>query len=576
MPTLPSGQVVGITSERARYHAVRQSLRINKNTPHQDLYRLVDIIFTNSSGDSNPSHSEYHFTGFTISDTQWLNKWKSEDRDSFLSWITEGSGFHEIEGARNKVIYDTLPHTIQSFDYPQRLYSTLQRRIAAMSMASSSVTQWRNTILNMRHCGVREEEIKWSGVLNFLDEAESVGHNTITRKELLTRIDFGRIHLELSNELVREKGCHLHFEDKAEILSPEQYLRTGLSLGLDEYAVSRCSDSLLNYRIAYIRLQRRGSLYARRWVVLDPFDRALTNDGDNSVIFHPDMTTAKDAAGVHAQTHYGVKSPLRPSNKYEYMGLYGGEGYREWILTLPDYRESYFTPHFTERNVLLHIRTKQRHDNQGNRLLFIEEIQSDWHQQHTRRKRASHFNNKIPDAPFQKEWTLLAIKLVLQHAIEEGYDGIAWTPGIVQQKQFQCEMEWLLRLYDKVIPQHLVQLSRDWAGTIEKCLVMTKDPWLAPRRKGDYWSVRDKEGKFTTLNRLSKSQAIAISNRHSRAVNIEVPVFYIPDAMRSMIQGDDALPLFGEVLVDRVKKPLCGNSEFTTCDARTMQTCMSG
>jgi len=573
VPVLPSGHRVEITSERARYHAVRQNLHIDKNTPHQDLYRLVDIVYENSSGNYGAFQGKYRFTGFTVSDIQWLSKWKPEDRASFLEWIKEGGAFNEIEGARNKVIYDTLPHTIRSFDYPQRFYSILQRRIAAMSMTSSSVTQWRNTILKMKHCGVREEEIKWSGILEFLDEAESTGHNTISRKELLTRIDFGNIRLELSNEMNRKDVCPLYFREMARTISPEEYLRSGLSLNEDEYAVARYTDTLLNYTVVYIRSHGHGADCAPRWVVTDPFDRVLVKDGEDTVIYYPDACAAKEAAGRHAQARYGVDSPLCPSNKYEYLGLCGGEDYREWILTLPDYRESYFTSHFTERNVLLHIRTKERHDNQGNRLLFIEEMQSDWHQQRSRKRGTSHY--RVPDAPFQKEWTLLAIKLVLQHAAEDGYDGIAWTPGSIQQMHFQCGMEWLLRLYDKVIPRHLEQLSRDWGGKVEKCHIATKQPWLAPRRKGDFWSVRDREGKFATLNRLSKSQAIAISSRHSRVINLEVPVFYLPDAMRSMIKGD-ALPLFGEMMVDRIKKPLCGDSEFKSCDAQTMQTCMSG
>lgn len=573
MPILPSGHIVGITSERARYHAVRRNIYINKNTPHQDLYKLVDIIYANASDDSNPWQKGYRFTGYTVSDKQWLKKWKSEDRDSFLEWIKQSNAFQEIEGARNKVIYDNLPQMVRTFDYPERLYSMLQRRIAAISMSIASPNQWRNTILNMKHCGVREEELKWSGVIAFLEEAEASGRGHITRDELLTRIDFSNIRLELVNELVREEMCWLNFEGMAEIISPDQYFRSGLKLGVNEYAVLRYSDPQLNYRIAYIRSQERGSLCARRWVVLDPFGRALTSDCEDCTIYYDDIASAKQAASSHAQHHYGLKNGLHHGNKYEYMSLHGGKDYREWIVTLPDYQQSHFTSHFTERNVLLHMRTKTRHDSEGNRLLFIEEIQSDWHQQHTHKGRTSRWGEKIPDAPFRKEWPLLAIKLLLQHVVEEEYDGIAWTPGDIQQMHFQSDIEWLLRLYDRVIPQHLLQLSRDWGGAIEKRSIKTKQPWLAPRRSGDYWSVSDGEGRFATRNRLSKLQAIVICERHNRMIDLAVPVFYIPVAMREKIDHD-ALPLFGEMMVDKVKKPLCGEDGFKECDAQTKSACM--
>ena len=42
--------------------------------------------------------------------------------------------------------------------------------------------------------------------------------------------------------------------------------------------------------------------------------------------------------------------------------------------------ENYHSPHWDEPNVLAHIRFNERTDADGNRVLFIEEIQSDWHQ----------------------------------------------------------------------------------------------------------------------------------------------------------------------------------------------------
>ena len=42
--------------------------------------------------------------------------------------------------------------------------------------------------------------------------------------------------------------------------------------------------------------------------------------------------------------------------------------------------KTYSSPHFTEPNILAHIRFNKRVDPEGNNVLFIEEIQSDWHQ----------------------------------------------------------------------------------------------------------------------------------------------------------------------------------------------------
>ena len=85
--------------------------------------------------------------------------------------------------------------------------------------------------------------------------------------------------------------------------------------------------------------------------------------------------------------------------------------------------------------------------------------------------------------------------------------------------------------------------------------------------------VRDREGRFATRKRLSKQQAIAICNRHRRTIELAVPVFHIPSPMRRKITND-AFPLFGETIVDKVKKPLCGREGFKACDARTKNACM--
>lgn len=46
---------------------------------------------------------------------------------------------------------------------------------------------------------------------------------------------------------------------------------------------------------------------------------------------------------------------------------------------------SFMTGHYKQPNVLLHVRFNERKDAQGNRVLFIEEIQSDWHQKGRKR-----------------------------------------------------------------------------------------------------------------------------------------------------------------------------------------------
>lgn len=199
--------------------------------------------------------------------------------------------------------------------------------------------------------------------------------------------------------------------------------------------------------------------------------------------------------------------------KYRQYQLHGGENYRELLLTLPkksftpnitfekwfaqNYKKplseasdrlrytaeinyknnlggdidsaNYKSAHWDQPNVIAHIRMNDRTDSDGNKVLFIEEVQSDWGQQgrkegfsrmtpglqseydslvqkfrtdrtdaenaRVRELEAMGANSsaiRIPDAPFVKDtkaWTALALKRIIAHAAENGYDKVAFING---------------------------------------------------------------------------------------------------------------------------------------------------
>jgi hypothetical protein len=153
----------------------------------------------------------------------------------------------------------------------------------------------------------------------------------------------------------------------------------------------------------------------------------------------------------------------------------------------------YRSPHWDEPNVLAHVRVNDR-DIGGKKTLFIEEVQSDWHQQgkrqgyrqplseaerpeaieqlheledqlnkmHSKRDTAEYAalevqagtlrdritgNSGVPDAPFKTSWPELSLKRVLKYAADHDYDQIAWTPGHVQAARYDLSkhidrLEW--------------------------------------------------------------------------------------------------------------------------------------
>ena len=154
----------------------------------------------------------------------------------------------------------------------------------------------------------------------------------------------------------------------------------------------------------------------------------------------------------------------------------------------------YKSSHWDEPNVLAHIRVQDRVGPNGEKILHVEEIQSDWHQEGRKkgyrgdqkktdwndpeyvqaRKRATELlneynsnnhrpdrqaeiepmlreaqraerefvernnriGNMIPDAPFKKNWHELATKRIMDYAIQNGYDKVAITPGAEQASRY--------------------------------------------------------------------------------------------------------------------------------------------
>jgi len=101
--------------------------------------------------------------------------------------------------------------------------------------------------------------------------------------------------------------------------------------------------------------------------------------------------------------------------------------------------------HYDEPNVLAHVRFNDRVDASGKKTLFIEEIQSDWHQKGRKYGYAieevvvGHRGARelaIPDAPFKTSWPELALKRMIRWAAENGYDSVSWTPGKVQAHRY--------------------------------------------------------------------------------------------------------------------------------------------
>ena len=347
---------------------------------------------------------------------------------------------------------------------------------------------------NASKLGVKDEEIQWSGVNDWLDLK---GKEKVSKQDVLDYLKDGGVQLE---EVVH--GFDFNDIERA-------FEKQGYRIGRNE------EDSLW---------------YGDKDGQVDFED--LPSDLHNLIIKHEfnDQDTTKYSqytleGGKNykellitfpiAETEYGPK--LTPDEAYDQLlelqnpihlfqnGKYVKTLTEDWQFLehhsdifkgkydvyKHEYNQSkkFKSKHWDQPNVLAHIRFNDRTDADGNKVLFVEELQSDWHQKGrkdgyvTSSKpeytietdpngvyRIKDINNErfepnvnnqwfsgfitreqaeeamqqktnslprlrgdkgVPDAPFKdtKAWTGLAMKRMISYAIEHGYDKIAFVNG---------------------------------------------------------------------------------------------------------------------------------------------------
>lgn len=357
-----------------------------------------------------------------------------------------------------------IARTPRSAQPSDPFYSALKRQIDAIPMKAGDAQAWKQAITGLVNKGlVKQDEVEWSGLPDWLD------------------LQQGKVTREAVSEFLRNNGVKVTEtvlgKWRAKPLPPGWSVDTNPD---DEYGGA-----------------------------------AILNERGDVVGYGDDAAEAYLNAGL-------VDGGVHGSPKYSQYVLPGGSNYREILLTLPettpDYvvrdrddggvesvapdgstrwwpnraaaeawvstngaqerigRGQYRSNHWEQPNVLAHIRVNDRTDADGNRVLFVEELQSDWGSEGkekgfdsatlaalkaekqslydsvmspdapgepTREQRArwsqlqdlilsGERSPGVPAAPFvgnTEKWLTLALKRVVKLAVDEGYARVAFVNG---------------------------------------------------------------------------------------------------------------------------------------------------
>ena len=442
--------------------------------------------------------------------------------------------------------------------YAPTFYSHMDRVVEGIKMDKIGAA---SLLPYLKGKGVKHDEIKWSGIEAFLEGKKSVTKAelqeflagsqlhieeiTLTNNEKpynpyqLQRIsayerERNDIASELKNEWkrvfgkdipIQHFGAGLESDVVAKIIEAERDIKNtqevGKALVSAREELKKIFDNddfgYESSKKAYMAAVRDAEVFmsendlsSEEIEIFENFIRAKTNFMRAEGVPLSDRRALIDIArkadriskmisDVHSE-HYSEAAKHMPRwGKYK---LRDGENYRELLFKLPNssYSNDAMYVHWSGdiEGVLAHARIQDFNIN-GKKMLFIEEIQSDWHNEGAKsgyaedseaariealkavadelflkvedlsvemtgsagewdtigktakgakllreyrvanaeyKKASDEFVTKTPDAPFRDTYHEYVLKRLLRMAAEEGYDSIGWTPAVIQDERW--------------------------------------------------------------------------------------------------------------------------------------------
>ena len=334
------------------------------------------------------------------------------------------------------------------------IHSVLVRRLLSLGKARASGLQWVKTVENFQKKGLRSDELKRSGLVDAL-LAQDDKSGQIATDDVVPMCNFSPMRLSVI-PVISDAKRQLRF-----VSAPVRALKRAKKVPKAQVGQTRSVvkiDPVLGYRLEQIE-------HPALWGT-DNHWQAVAHDGRvvNNISNQNLLATAESAAAL-AASDASLRFPKRLAlGRWAHLAWTGGKDYREWLLTLPYYPASFFSSHFNMRNVLAHIRCDVRDGADGERVLLIQEIQSDWAKSLRDAiglLEADEGHEQFP--PFWREWSALAMKLVLLHAAHQGLDAVSWMRGEHQVLRYKgLGAVGLKRLYDEILPREVNRMMKSF------------------------------------------------------------------------------------------------------------------
>ena len=280
-------------------------------------------------------------------------------------------------------------------------YSALERRLGAASMNSGPASGWKALVKGLVAKGdVKAAEVQWSG----LDEWLDLQQGKVPKQAVLDYLAGNGVRV---TEMTKGSGAAL--EKKWSINSPDDS---------DYYDVVTPDGA-----VKFTGSESEADRYIEHYDSGAPkFGQYQLPGGTNYrevLLTLPAKTRPVTLQEVNAARRK-ISSLLEPITQDQYDAL-ASDGSLTHVATNPN-ANSYKSSHWDEPNVLAHIRLNDRTDSADARILFVEEVQSDFGQAGKKSGFQQPFSQTMPKIEASR-------MTVREFAEKQGVDATDWLAG---------------------------------------------------------------------------------------------------------------------------------------------------
>lgn len=346
-------------------------------------------------------------------------------------------------------------------------YSPIENRVNDFKQPKASVTKWKEIV------GVKSDEAVFSGLSDWLNTKKP--DQQLTKEDVLNFMKDNRIEI---NEVIKSDERPYDIEkkrlfDKYGVTSIDE-LRNNATEAEMGKLFSQMGGSV---QTKYSQYQLPGGENYKEVLITLPFKNKLFTERDE---------LAKKQREAFNSGNYELANEIdneisRITKKLKEQNSFGTE-------------KEFKSTHFDEPNIITHLRMNTRTDADGKKVLFLEEVQSDWGQKGKRegfkgelqknndeiiKKSGITYEEKggvvyfykdgkrldfddVPEnvrraigqtvnevtgvtpAPFvtnTNAWVKLGLKVALKEAVKQGADRIAWTTGEQQNERYDLSKQ---------------------------------------------------------------------------------------------------------------------------------------